>query len=59
MQIGIVNRLVHKLKLMRASRTKNKHAAAKSDLLPQLAVRRLRGKVRWEGDLNESRLDCL
>jgi hypothetical protein len=32
--------------------------AKRSSGAQQTAIRRLRGKVRWEGDLNESRLGC-
>jgi hypothetical protein len=41
-------------KEMRSSGTRAKKAAAK--LQAQGSIRRLRGKVIWEGDLNQSRL---
>jgi Arc/MetJ family transcription regulator len=48
---------------MRSSGTRTKKAAVEWGLRllvkthSQTAIRRLRGKVRWEGDLNQSRLD--
>ena len=48
---------------MRSSGARTKKAAVEAGLRllvkthSQTAIRRLRGKVRWEGDLNESRLD--
>ena len=47
---------------MRRSGARTKKAAVEAGLRllvkthAQTAIRRLRGKVRWEGDLNESRL---
>ena len=47
---------------MRQSGARTKRAAVEAGLRllvkthSQTAIRRLRGKVRWEGDLNESRL---
>jgi Arc/MetJ family transcription regulator len=47
---------------MRSSGARTKKAAVEAGLRllvkthAQTAIRRLRGKVRWEGDLNESRL---
>jgi Arc/MetJ family transcription regulator len=47
---------------MRSSGAQTKRAAVEAGLRllvkthSQAAIRRLRGKVRWEGDLNESRL---
>ena len=47
---------------MRRSGARTKKAAVEAGLrllvktYSQTAIRRLRGKVRWEGDLNESRL---
>jgi Arc/MetJ family transcription regulator len=48
---------------MRSSGARTKKAAVEWGLRllvkthSQTAIRRLRGKVRWEGDLNQSRLD--
>jgi Arc/MetJ family transcription regulator len=47
---------------MRSSGARTKKAAVEAGLRllvktqSQAAIRRLRGKVQWEGDLNESRL---
>jgi Arc/MetJ family transcription regulator len=47
---------------MRSSRARTKRAAVEAGLRlliqtrAQAAIRRLRGKIRWEGDLNASRL---
>jgi len=47
---------------MRSSRARTKRAAVEAGLRllvqtrAQASVRRLRGKVRWQGDLNASRL---
>jgi Arc/MetJ family transcription regulator len=47
---------------MRSSGSRTKKAAVEAGLRllvkthAQTAIRRLRGKVHWEGDLNESRL---
>jgi Arc/MetJ family transcription regulator len=47
---------------MRSSGARTKKAAVEAGLRllvkthSQTAIRRLRGKVQWEGDLNESRL---
>lgn len=55
MRIGIMNRLIHKV--LRAGRARDRQAAVEMDmLLRQEDVRILRGKIQWEGDLNESRL---
>lgn len=49
-------------KAMRSSGARTKKAAVEAGLRllvkthSQMAIRRLRGKVQWEGDLNESRL---
>jgi Arc/MetJ family transcription regulator len=48
---------------MRSSGARTKKAAVEAGLRllvkthSQTAIRRLRGKVQWEGDLSESRLD--
>ena len=58
--IEIDDHLIHRA--MRASGTSTKRAAVEAALQllvkthSQTAIRRLRGKVQWEGDLNESRL---
>jgi Arc/MetJ family transcription regulator len=58
--IEIDDRLVHQA--MRATGTRTKRAAVDAGLRllikthSQTAIRKLRGKVRWEGDLNRSRL---
>lgn len=47
---------------MRSSRARTKRAAVEEGLRlliqtrAQLGIRRLRGKVRWQGDLHKSRL---
>jgi Arc/MetJ family transcription regulator len=47
---------------MRSSRARTKRAAVEAGLRllvqtrAQASVRRLRGKIRWQGDLNASRL---
>jgi len=49
-------------KAMRSSGARTKKAAVEAGLRllvkthSQTAIRKLRGKVQWEGDLNESRL---
>jgi Arc/MetJ family transcription regulator len=49
-------------KAMRSSGARTKKAAVEAGLRllvkthSQTAIRRLRGKVKWEGDLNQSRL---
>lgn len=59
--IDIDDRLIHQA--MRCSGTTTKRAAVETALQllvkthSQAAVRRLRGKVQWEGNLNESRLE--
>lgn len=58
--IEIDDQLVHQA--MRASGTYTKRAAVEAGLRllvqtrAQTAVRKLRGKIKWEGDLNKSRL---
>lgn len=58
--IEIDDQLIHQA--MRSSGTSTKRAAVEAGLRllvkthSQTAIRRLRGKVRWEGNLNESRL---
>lgn len=58
--IEIDDQLIHQA--MRSSGTHTKRAAVEAGLRllvqihSQAGIRRLRGKVRWEGDLNESRL---
>ncbi len=50
---------------MRSSRARTKRAAVEAGLRllvqtrAQASIRRLRGKVRWQGDLNASRLGRL
>ncbi len=57
--IEINDELIHKA--MRSSGARTKKAAVEAGLQllvkthSQAAIRKLRGKVRWEGDLNESR----
>lgn len=57
--IEIDDQLIHKA--MRSSGVHTKKAAVEAGLQllvrthSQAAIRRLRGKVRWEGDLSESR----
>ncbi len=52
-------------KAMKASGAKTKKAAVEEalammvELKGQTLIRKLRGKVHWEGDLNESRRDRL
>ncbi len=49
-------------KAMRSSGARTKKAAVEAGLRllvkthSQIAIRKLRGRVQWEGDLNESRL---
>ena len=58
--IELDDQLIHQA--MRSSGTRTKRAAVEAGLRllvkthSQSAIRRLRGKVKWEGDLNESRL---
>lgn len=58
--IEIDDKLVHDA--MRSSGVRTKKAAVEAGLrllvktYSQGAIRKLRGKVQWEGDLNESRL---
>ena len=58
--IDIDDRLMRQA--MRQSGARTKRAAVEAGLRllvkthSQTAIRRLRGKVRWEGDLNQSRL---
>ena len=58
--IEIDDQLVHQA--MRSSGVSTKKAAVEAGLRllvkthSQSAIRRLRGKVKWEGNLNESRL---
>ncbi|HTV06277.1 MAG TPA: type II toxin-antitoxin system VapB family antitoxin [Acidobacteriaceae bacterium] len=58
--IEIDDQLVHQA--MRATGTRTKRAAVEAGLRllvqtrSQTTVRKLRGKIRWEGDLNKSRL---
>jgi Arc/MetJ family transcription regulator len=58
--IEIDNQLLNEA--MRSSGARTKKAAVEAGLRllvktqSQAAIRRLRGKVQWEGDLNESRL---
>lgn len=58
--IEIDDRLVHQA--MRSSGVRTKRAAVEAGLRllvkthSQSSIRRLRGKVQWEGNLNESRL---
>ena len=58
--IEIDDQLVHKAMRSTGARTKRAVVEAGLRLLvkthSQAAIRKLRGKVRWEGDLNESRL---
>jgi len=57
--IDIDDRLMRRA--MRASGTRTKKATVEAglrllaDTRAQTAIRRLKGKVRWEGDLDESR----
>ena len=58
--IEIDDQLVHQA--MRSSGARTKKAAVEAGLRllvqthSQTAIRKFRGKVKWEGDLNESRL---
>jgi Arc/MetJ family transcription regulator len=58
--IEIDDQLVHQA--MRSSGARTKRAVVEAGLRlllkthSQSAIRKLRGKVQWEGDLNESRL---
>jgi Arc/MetJ family transcription regulator len=58
--IEIDDQLVHQA--MRSSGARTKRAVVEAGLrlllktLSQSAIRKLRGKVQWEGDLKESRL---
>ena len=58
--IEIDDRLIHQA--MRSSGARTKRAAVEAGLRllvkthSQSSIRRLRGKVQWEGNLNESRL---
>jgi Arc/MetJ family transcription regulator len=58
--IDIDDRLMRQT--MRSSRSRTKRATVEADLRlliqirAQTAIRRLRGKVRWQGDLQKSRL---
>jgi Arc/MetJ family transcription regulator len=58
--IEIDNQLIHQA--MRSSGARTKRAAVEAGLRllvktqSQTAIRRLRGKVQWEGNLSESRL---
>ena len=61
--IDIDNRLMQQA--MRSSRSRTKRAAVEAGLRlliqtrGQTSIRRLRGKVRWDGNLNKSRLGRL
>jgi len=61
--IEIDDQLVHQA--MRSSGARTKKAAVEAGLRllvqthSQTAIRKFRGKVKWEGDLNESRLGRL
>jgi Arc/MetJ family transcription regulator len=61
--IDIDDRLMHQA--MRSSRSRTKRAAVEAGLRlliqtrGQAGIRRLRGKVRWDGNLNKSRLGRL
>jgi Arc/MetJ family transcription regulator len=58
--IDIDDRLMRKA--MRSSRSRTKRATVEAGLRlliqtrAQAAIRRLRGKIRWDGDLRKSRL---
>ena len=58
--IDIDDRLIRQA--MRSSRSRTKRAAVEEGLRlliqtrAQTAIRRLRGKVRWDGDIRKSRL---
>jgi Arc/MetJ family transcription regulator len=59
--IEIDDRLMRKA--MRTSQTRTKRATVEAGLRllvqtrAQTSIRRLRGKIQWDGDLNQSRLD--
>jgi Arc/MetJ family transcription regulator len=61
--IDIDDRLMHQA--MRSSRSRTKRATVEAGLRlliqtrAQASIRRLRGKIRWDGDLNKSRLGRL
>ena len=61
--IDIDDRLMRQA--MKSSRSRTKRAAVEAGLRllvqtrAQANIRRLRGKIRWEGDLDESRLGRL
>ena len=61
--IDIDDRLMRQA--MRSSRARTKRAAVEAGLRlliqtrAQATIRRLRGKIRWDGDLNASRLGRL
>jgi Arc/MetJ family transcription regulator len=61
--IDIDDRLMRQA--MRSSRSRTKRAAVEEGLRllirtrAQVAIRRLRGKIRWEGNLHKSRLGRL
>jgi Arc/MetJ family transcription regulator len=61
--IDIDDRLMRQA--MRSSRSRTKRAAVEAGLRlliqtrAQASIRRLRGKVRWDGNLNKSRLGRL
>ncbi len=61
--IDIDDRLMRQA--MRSSRARTKRAAVEAGLRlliqtrAQATIRRLRGKIRWDGDLNDSRLGRL
>jgi Arc/MetJ family transcription regulator len=61
--IDIDDRLMRQA--MRSSRARTKRAAVEAGLRllvqtrAQATIRRLRGKIRWDGDLNTSRLGRL
>jgi Arc/MetJ family transcription regulator len=58
--IEIDNRLMRQA--MRSTRSRTKRATVEAGLRlliqtrAQVSIRRLRGKIRWEGDLSKSRL---
>lgn len=61
--IEIDDQLVHQA--MRAAGARTKRAAVQAGLQllvkthSQASIRKLRGKIQWEGDLNKSRMDRL
>jgi len=61
--IDIDDRLMRQA--MRSSRARTKRAAVEAGLRlliqtrAQATIRRLKGKIRWDGDLNDSRLGRL